>query len=291
MAEPERPAPGYWAGAPSAIWADGAFWLAYRLRRPVGQGRGHANVVARSDDGVGFETVAAVSSDQFGAASLERPALVRLPDGGWRLYVSCATPGSVHWWVEALDAERPSDLTTGRRRMVLPGDGGLAVKDPVVRHTSHGWEMWVCCHPTAVPEEADRMHTRYATSPDGLRWRLHGAALRGRRGAWDQRGARISEVLSVNGTHVAYYDGRASAAENQRERTGVALGRRRDRFEPVGSAPAAPSRDDGGSLRYLAAVALPGGGHRLFYEAARADGSHDLRTEYAPRPSEASQSE
>ncbi len=30
---------------------DGTFWLAYRLRRPVGVGRGYANVVARSDDG------------------------------------------------------------------------------------------------------------------------------------------------------------------------------------------------------------------------------------------------
>ncbi|WP_289032471.1 hypothetical protein, partial [uncultured Arsenicicoccus sp.] len=34
--------------------------------------------------------------ESFGAASLERPALVRLDDG-WRLYFSCATPGSKHW--------------------------------------------------------------------------------------------------------------------------------------------------------------------------------------------------
>ncbi len=40
--------PGYWAGGPSAtLAADGTFWLAYRLRRPVGVGRGYANVVAR----------------------------------------------------------------------------------------------------------------------------------------------------------------------------------------------------------------------------------------------------
>jgi hypothetical protein len=51
VVEPERTGPGSWAGAPSAVADDGAVFLAYRLRRPVGQGRGYANVVARSEDG------------------------------------------------------------------------------------------------------------------------------------------------------------------------------------------------------------------------------------------------
>ena len=68
-------------------------YLAYRLRRPVGQGRGYANVVARSADGVRFTTVATIGKDAFGAESLERPALVVTDDGRWRLYVSVATPG------------------------------------------------------------------------------------------------------------------------------------------------------------------------------------------------------
>lgn len=76
---------GYWAGAPSAVVADGTVWLAYRLRRPVELGRGYANVVARSADGVTFETGATITSAQLRCASLERPALVRRPDGGWRL--------------------------------------------------------------------------------------------------------------------------------------------------------------------------------------------------------------
>src|SRR5215203_3045245 len=42
VVEPERPGPGSWAGAPSAVADDGAVFLAYRLRRPVGQGRGYA---------------------------------------------------------------------------------------------------------------------------------------------------------------------------------------------------------------------------------------------------------
>ena len=108
--------PGHWAGAPSAVLYDGTVWLAYRLRRPLDDGRGVGVVVARSDDGVAFETVAQVGREAFGAASLERPALVRRPDGGWRLYLSCATPGSKHWWVEALDADTPQALPEGRLR-------------------------------------------------------------------------------------------------------------------------------------------------------------------------------
>lgn len=47
--------PGNWAGAPSAVWAGGAYWLAYRLRRPLDAGRGVTIVVARSTDGLAFE--------------------------------------------------------------------------------------------------------------------------------------------------------------------------------------------------------------------------------------------
>src|SRR5579859_5304804 len=75
---------GYWAGAPSAAVGDDAIYLAYRLRRPLGAGRGYAVTVARSADGVRFDPVLTVTREQFGAESLERPALVRDPAGLWR---------------------------------------------------------------------------------------------------------------------------------------------------------------------------------------------------------------
>ena len=129
--EPPGAGAGFWAGGPSVVNEDGVFHLAYRLRRPVDQGRGYANVVARSTDGVHFETVATVWPSTFDCASLERPALIRRPDGGWRLYVSCSTPGSKHWWVEAVDTPaggEPADLQTGGRTVVLPGSDGLGVE-------------------------------------------------------------------------------------------------------------------------------------------------------------------
>ena len=79
------PGAGNWAGAASAVLVDGVFWLTWRVRRPLTDGRGVSVVVARSDDGVTFEPVIEVSREVFGAESFERPVLVPLREGGWRL--------------------------------------------------------------------------------------------------------------------------------------------------------------------------------------------------------------
>src|SRR6478735_9365079 len=269
--------PGHWAGGPSA-WLDGTtVYLAYRVRRPVDDGRGFAVTVARSEDGTTFETIAQIARDDFGAASLERPALVRRPDGGWRIYISCATPGSKHWWVDALDAATPDAFDSRHRTTVLPGDEATAMKDPVVALTTEGWEAWVCCHPLTEPGQEDRMTSRRALSADGLTWTWSGEELRGTPGRWDQRGARVTHWFPETGALL--YDGRATAEENWQERTGLA------RFvpgtDPVGESagPVAESPHASHGLRYATAVAYPDGSHRLYYEAARSDGAHDLRTQ------------
>lgn len=272
--------PGHWAGAPSA-WFDGRdVWLAYRVRRPVDDGRGFAVTVARSSDGVTFEPVAQIARDAFGAASLERPALVQRPDGGWRLYVSCATPGSKHWWVDALDADHPSAFDVDRRTTVWPGDEDTALKDPVVVPGADGWEAWVCCHPLAEPGHEDRMTSRRAVSADGLSWRFTGEELRGTPGTWDQRGARATHWFPEAGGLL--YDGRATAEENWEERTGLA--RLRPGADPVPGTdgPVAQSPFGDRALRYATAVRLPDGSHRLYYELGRPDGAHDLVTQRAP---------
>jgi hypothetical protein len=73
--------------------------------------------------------IVTLDKDRFGAESLERPALVRL-DHGWRLYVSCATPGSKHWRIDALDAPTPEALADAGARTVFPGDEHTGVRTP-----------------------------------------------------------------------------------------------------------------------------------------------------------------
>jgi hypothetical protein len=261
--------PGYWAGAPCAVAGDGEIFLAYRLRRPAGlgqsRGRGYAVAVARSADGEHFETLLSIGKEVMVTESLERPALVRTPEGRWRLYLSCATFGTKHWRVEMTEAAHPGEFDAGRREVILPGDAKTGVKDPVIRYHGGQWHLWASCHPLADPLQADQMTTEYATSSDGLAWTWHGT--------------RVTSVGFGEEVVTAYYDGRASAAENFEERTGVATGTDPSALASVGDGPHASSPHLGGGLRYLDMVPLPGGRHRLYYELTGPDGAHALVTE------------
>ncbi len=270
--------PGNWAGAASAVLVDGVFWLTWRNRRPLAEGRGVTVDIARSSDGVHFETVAEVSRDTFDCESLERPVMLPIPaaqGGGWRLYLSCATWDSKHWWVDSLTAATPEELPSGRRQVVLPGDDETAVKDPVITVAESGaWEMWLCCHPLTEPGHEDRMTSRRLTSPDGLEWTDHGVVLSGRPGEWDERGARVTTPI---GNGLFLYDGRADAASNWYETTGLAKWDGNRLVPDVGVATITSPHSDG-AFRYAAAVPLPDGRIRYYVEAARPDGAHDLIT-------------
>ncbi|MGA2968899.1 MAG: hypothetical protein ABSE75_03750 [Acidimicrobiales bacterium] len=277
---------GYWAGAPSAAVAkDGAIYLAYRVRRPVGEGRGFANVVAQSMDGEHFTTVATLTSSEFDAESLERPYLVPLRDGTWRLYVSAATPGTKHWRIDAVDASTPADFVASNRRTVFPGDLDYGVKDPVIQFWDGMWHAWICFHPLERDDDADRMDTRYATSRDGLTWSFPTIALQGTPGGWDARGARVTAVLRDTKQFVAYYDGRADRESNTEEVTGIAHGTEPGLLLAQGVSPIARSPIGGGAFRYVTIIDLPDNGRRMYYETSCSDGSHELRTELFPSPS------
>jgi hypothetical protein len=257
--------PQNWAGAPSAAYdEDGSIVLAYRMR--WADGPTDANVVARSIDGEHFETVVTLDKERWGAAMVERPALVRL-EGGWRLYVCCATPNSKHWWIGLLEADTLEGLADAAVRPVFSGDETVGCKDPVIQRRDGLWHAWICCHPLEVENEEDRMTTGHATSVDGLEWDWQGTVLAGRPGKWDARGARLTAVLPDGR---AAYDGRATQEENWFEQIGIA--------EPHGGR-LTPSGEALFDARYLEVLPLSGGGYRLYYEARLPDESHELRTE------------
>ncbi|HVH64920.1 MAG TPA: hypothetical protein VM674_02715 [Candidatus Acidoferrum sp.] len=263
--------PGFWSGAPSAaLDTDGTLVVAYRVRVP--DQRGSNIVIARTADGQHLTTVASLTKERFDAESLERPALVRTDDG-WRLYVSCATPGSKHWRIDALDATEPAAFGTSEPYTVFAGDKQVGVKDPVIRRRNGKWLAWICCHPLDPAGEEDRMTTAYATSDDGINWLWRGVVLSGRAGMWDARGARVTAVLPDGR---ASYDGRATKEENFSERTGIA------RLTGQGGLLVAMNDAPVSNARYLDVVPLPGGGYQLLFEMPRADGSHDLCTERIP---------
>jgi hypothetical protein len=277
--EPPGTEPGTWSGAPSAVRDGDEIILAYRLRRPIGQGRGYAVAIARSADGVHFETIQVITREEMDTESLERPALVQTPAGTWRLYLSCATWGTQHWRVELLEAKSPDAFDARQRTVVLPGDAVTAVKDPVIINRDDAWHLWASVHPLDDPASTDRMTTDYATSADGIDWTWHGHALTPRPGEWDSRGVRVSAVRFTPGEIVAYYDGRASAAENYEERTGVAVGESPDALTAIGTVPVGAPPAGLGGLRYLTIVDLGDGRERWYYELTRPDGLHELRTE------------
>lgn len=267
---------GFWVGASSAFEHDGVIYMAYRVRQPIELGRGQGVVVARSDDGVHFETILTIDKTTMDAESLERPALVRTPEGRWRLYLSCATTGTKHWRVELLEADSPAEFDPATRRVVMPGDEHWAVKDPVIQLHDGVWHCWATFHPLDEADQEDRMWSKHATSTDGITWDwLDGFCLSPREGMWDSRGARITAVHFADDFILAFYDGRASAAENYEERTGIAVGTMPDNFIAIGDVPFAQSAQDRG-LRYLDLVVLADESFKIYYEMAHKDNSHTL---------------
>lgn len=267
--------PGNWSGAPTAVRDGETVYLAYRVRRPLGEGRGVSTLVARSSDGTRFTVACEVYREDFGAESFERPVLSRT-EHGWRLYVSCATPASKHWWVEALDAESVEGLPRGRRTVVFPGDDRVAMKDPVIRRGDDGWHAWVCEHPLDVVGHEDRMSTSYWRSEDGLEWHRERTVLAPREGEWDMRGTRVTDALSRDPL-VVLYDGRARAEDNWCEVTGVATGSLGGVLTATDDPPLRSPFSDG-AARYATHVTMPDGSLRYYLELARPDGAHDLVT-------------
>lgn len=300
--EPAGPGSGYWVGAPGAFYdaADACWYLTYRVRRPrgVAPDRGGEARIARSRDGRTWEDLVTITKDRYGSASIERSCLHRGPDGRWHYFTSYVDPADGRWCTAAMTAPTVAALDPAARRTIFTGPplGLEGVKDPWVLEAGGRYHLFLSVA-TPVPETGDGSHatadifntgecrsaTALAVSPDLERWEWLGPVLQPPATGWDRYCRRLNSAVPVPAAdggrrYLGFFDGSASHAENYEERCAFAVStdlRQWTTLSPAGPARTSPHAT--GSLRYLDAKAGPDG-WRLFYEFAREDGAHDLRT-------------
>ena len=308
--EPQGQGPGWWVGAPSAIFdvASAKYYLYYRYRKPGELGRGVECRIAESQDGTDFSDIWSATKADLGTQSMEKAGLFQ-GGGSWHLYLSFVGDDG-RWRIEGLTAARPEDFDVRRRTPVLDADdcvasrcgaegcGAEGVKDPAVYSVGGLQYMIVSYAPrpraAAAPEALHgagdvyntglvKSHTGLALSTDGAAWRWAGDILTPPVSGWDCQCTRIGAMVWEAPVWVGFYDGSASVAENYEEKPGLCVSTDLRHWERVTTAgPYAVSPHASGAIRYVEVVPLPTG-WRYYYEYTRADGSHELRTSFVPR--------
>ena len=287
---PEKNAPGYWAGAPSAVVLENSIYLTYRIRRPKGEGRGVINRVAVSSDGIGFRDEFEIEKSTLGnTPSIERSCLVPVA-GGFRLYFSYVNPQTNVWQIDMMEAPSVREFNIRERKNVLSADaaGVSGVKDPYIVRMGNFYLMYVSYAP--LPQTVDaRLHATadafatglttsnsgLAVSADGLDFRWAGEVI-GLGKGWDSNTTRISSISRTSWGFVSFYDGSAGIEENYEERCGTAITSDLKHFLRISADGPSLQGEGGRSVRYVDSVRF---GDKLIYyfESTRADGSHELR--------------
>lgn len=286
---------GNWVGAPSVTYDEvrRRYYLCYRVRqpRPI---RGGELRIAESTDGVNFTDIWTCTKEELDSASIERAALVKTPEGGYRLYFSYVDAADSRWRIDLVEADEPSGFDTSTRRAVLTADQADAegVKDPWVVILGGLYYMTVSYAPRpAATASSEAMHgtqdvfntgiakssTGLAVSSNGIDFEWHGELFPPSESGWDSYACRIGSILYLPPVFTAFYDGSDTVEDNYEERVGIAVTTDLKNFTRLTTdGPALVSPHSSGSLRYLDAVPI-GDEVLYYYEYARADGSHELR--------------
>jgi hypothetical protein len=244
-----------------------------------------------------WEDVVAITKDRYESASIERSCLHRGKDGLWRYFTSYVDPADGRWCTAVLKARSVAELNPANRKVIFtaPPLSLEGVKDPwILEHESIYYLFLSIATPT--PKTDEKSHTTLdifntgecksatglATSRDLDNWEWQGVVFAPGSTGWDQYCRRINSVVPVSGSSqesrfLAFYDGSASHLENYEEKCGVAATKDLRQWQTLSSQkPAFTSPHASTSLRYIDAKFAQGALH-LFYEFARADGSHDMR--------------
>jgi len=266
---PSSEGKGYWVGAPSILYDNGKFYLAYRSRDP--EKRGGKFSVAESEDGLNFQNIWDTDKDEWEANSLERGTLLKTPAGEYHLYMSVEDRRENRWRIELLVGDSPSSFNVRKRRIIIhPAQVRKRwVKDPWIMFQQGKYYMFLHC----LSEEGVKS-TALLTSEDGFNFSwVKEVLLPGE--MWDSYCPRFTSILELPQTYVAFYDGAKTIQENQEEKTGLAKSKDLLNWEKISkNEPIFTSLY--GSLRYVETLRLEEKIY-LWYEYARKDGSHELR--------------
>ena len=300
LLRPEVDAPGYWVGAP-ALWLDGeTLYMSVRWRRPLDEGRGWKSEIYVLRGGAAPEPVWACTAEQFDSESIERCALVRVPDGAWRYYVSYLDPADRRWRIDLLEADEPSALDPARRTPVLDAANTFSegVKDPVVLLLDGLFYLFAGYGPRdrvaqgATPAQLHGTGNVFTTglvdhptglwvSADGRRFGFERDIVTPGDG-WDANVTRVSTIMPTDAGFLIYYDGRTTAGDVYEDRTGMVFSQDLSttvRYSPDG--PLLEGHAGTRCLRYMDYAVL---GDALFYvyETSTAAGAHELRASRVP---------
>jgi len=295
--EPLGEGTGWWAGAPSCVYdpADDNFYLYYRMRKPRELGRGVDCRIAASTDGLAFEDVWRATKEQLNTQSMEKSAIVRGPEGQWRLYLSFVDTDG-RWCIELCEADAVDGFDVSHRTRILDADACHAegVKDPCVYNVGGMWLMIASYAPTpdAVTNEMrDVMHatgdvyntgttkslTGLALSEDGVDWQWAGPILVPPQEGWDQYCTRIGSILYMPPVFIGFYDGSASVEDNYEEKAGMCISTDMRSWQRITTGgPFVLSPHAQRTIRYIEVVQLEDA-LLYYYEYTRPDGSHELR--------------
>ncbi len=297
IVEPPGEGYGFWAGAPSAIfdYEGGKFYLSYRRRWPLYEGRGGECCVAESEDGVNFKTIWTAKKEDFGANSIEGSSIIRDPSGEWRLYISFEVAKAYDrnpptWRVSLMQADSPENFRPELERPVMDGPmfGFTFVKDPSVYIM--GGEYWAFTS-VGIPDQGGgvvegedirqmgRGSSALITSPDGIHFNKARVVLgpSGEDSSMDCFQARITSILYLPPVWSVFYDAARHRADGYDEFCCLAVTRDFVNFSRLSlREPWVKSPHASGCIRYLDALMVEGEIH-YFYEYARADRSHELR--------------
>lgn len=289
--EPEGKGYGYWVGGHSVIYDPELkkFFLYYRVRLPLGKGRGGKCRIAESSDGVEFKDIWEATKEQFNAESIEVGSLIRDPESRiWRLYISYQELGGP-WHVDLIEADHPKNFDPWHHRTVMkPEEYGLtSVKDPKAYIVGGLYYVFVDVKPRQDEFYEDEHGVRHPLGSDatGLMISADGRYFkdfkyvfepgRGGPGEWGHCRARINSVIYLPPLYVGFFDGGATFYDMYEEHCGVAISHDLEHWRRV-STNGPWIKSPYGCIRYMDAL-IVNNTLWYYYEYTREDGSHELR--------------